>query len=197
MKCQVCKYFVYAIDKPKLNLFDVKATTASDAVYINDVQVLKKYNFSRVYVNDSMYYLKRGEKLRTSFNCYYESVYQCLYVHLPQLSRNNSFQAATHPLRCLREFKDKVQVLMVTENSNVRRPTIIKDVINVAGSNPLRGENDENFGPRFPDLSHICDQEMVNLLNAKDKFVLQEVYLSMELRRPGGICPNVVFSGNM
>lgn len=43
--------------------------------------------------------------------------------------------------------------MIITENSNVRKPTIVKDIINISGSNPLRGENDEKFGPRFPGMA--------------------------------------------
>lgn len=37
------------------------------------------------------------------------------------------------------------------------RLMLIRDHINLMGVSPLRGENDERFGPRFPDMTHVYD----------------------------------------
>ena len=34
---------------------------------------------------------------------------------------------------------------------------LIRDHLNLLGSSPLRGENDERFGPRFPDMTQVYD----------------------------------------
>lgn len=41
---------------------------------------------------------------------------------------------------------------------------VITDHINLPSVNPLRGENDERFGPRFPDMTAAYDREYVKLL---------------------------------
>ena len=40
------------------------------------------------------------------------------------------------------------------------RLMLIRDHINMMGVSPLRGENDDRFGPRFPDMSQIYDCEL-------------------------------------
>ncbi len=39
---------------------------------------------------------------------------------------------------------------------------LVKDHINLLPENPLRGENDERFGPRFPDMSNAYDDKFRN-----------------------------------
>ncbi len=40
------------------------------------------------------------------------------------------------------------------------RLMLIRDHINMMGINPLRGENDKRFGPRFPDMTAVYDFEL-------------------------------------
>ncbi|MCU0286167.1 MAG: purine-nucleoside phosphorylase [Acidobacteria bacterium] len=41
---------------------------------------------------------------------------------------------------------------------------IIRDHINMMGINPLRGENDERLGLRFPDMSRVYDEDLAALI---------------------------------
>ncbi|HEV2281601.1 MAG TPA: purine-nucleoside phosphorylase [bacterium] len=43
---------------------------------------------------------------------------------------------------------------------------LLTDHINVTGTNPLVGPNDDRFGPRFPDMSHVYDSSLRALAEA-------------------------------
>jgi len=57
----------------------------------------------------------------------------------------------------------------------------IKDIINFSFRNPLIGPNDEEVGPRFPDMSAILDEEWVQnveeTLSGKNKELKKGVYM--------------------
>ena len=54
---------------------------------------------------------------------------------------------------------------------------IISDHLNLMGMNPLRGPNDERFGPRFPDMSEVYSREL------QETVVEEANALGIEVRR--------------
>jgi purine-nucleoside phosphorylase len=54
---------------------------------------------------------------------------------------------------------------------------VISDHLNLMGVNPLRGPNDERFGPRFPDMSAVYSPELQELVIDEAKAI------GVELRR--------------
>jgi purine-nucleoside phosphorylase len=53
---------------------------------------------------------------------------------------------------------------------------IISDHINMLGSNPLIGPNDERFGPRFPDMTNAYNPE----LRQKIKNAMQQLKMPVK-----------------
>ena len=60
---------------------------------------------------------------------------------------------------------------------------VISDHLNLMGVNPLRGPNDERFGPRFPDMTHVyCREYRAAVLaagRALGKTVQEGVYAAL------------------
>jgi purine-nucleoside phosphorylase len=52
---------------------------------------------------------------------------------------------------------------------------VISDHVNLMGVNPLRGPNDERFGPRFPDMSAVYSPELQELVVEEAKAIGVEV----------------------
>jgi purine-nucleoside phosphorylase len=52
---------------------------------------------------------------------------------------------------------------------------VISDHVNLMGVNPLRGANDERFGPRFPDMSSVYSHELQELVVAEARAINVEV----------------------
>ena len=52
---------------------------------------------------------------------------------------------------------------------------VLTDHLNLMGDNPLRGPNDERFGPRFPDMSSVYSPELQELVIEEAKTIGVEV----------------------
>ena len=52
---------------------------------------------------------------------------------------------------------------------------VISDHLNLMGVNPLRGPNDDRFGPRFPDMSTVYSPELQELVTDEAKAIGVEV----------------------
>jgi len=52
---------------------------------------------------------------------------------------------------------------------------VISDHLNLMGVNPLRGPNDDRFGPRFPDMTAVYSPELQELVVEEAKAINVEV----------------------
>ncbi len=78
-----------------------------------------------------------------------------------------SAQQITLPVRVMKSLG--IELLIISNASGGMNPAyrpgdlvVIDDHINLMGSNPLTGPNDNALGPRFPDLSQPYDPELIN-----------------------------------
>lgn len=63
---------------------------------------------------------------------------------------------------------------------------VIRDHLNFIGENPLRGENIEAWGPRFPDLSEPYDRKLIDLtLQCAAKLHLKNITTGVYVAIPG------------
>jgi purine-nucleoside phosphorylase len=77
-----------------------------------------------------------------------------------------SLTEVTFPIRVMKELG--IKVLIVSNACGGMNPQfergdvmIITDHINMQGVNPLIGPNDDTLGPRFPDMCHCYDPELI------------------------------------
>ena len=79
-----------------------------------------------------------------------------------------SLQQVTFPIRTFKLLG--IDTLILTNASggvnvqlNQGALMVISDHLNLMGVNPLRGPNDERFGPRFPDMTEVYSRELQEL----------------------------------
>ena len=95
-----------------------------------------------------------------------------------------SLQEVTFPIRVLKLLG--VQTLVLTNAAGALNVEftpgslmVISDHLNLLGDNPLRGPNDERFGPRFPDLTSVYARRLQDLVIEEAK--------ALGLKLPRGI----------
>jgi purine-nucleoside phosphorylase len=100
-----------------------------------------------------------------------------------------NLKQVTFPVRVMKFLG--VETILVSNAAGALNPLfqkgevmIISDHINLLGDNPLIGPNDDELGPRFPDMSEAYNKELIDLARqaALDlKIRLQEgVYVAMQ-----------------
>lgn len=59
---------------------------------------------------------------------------------------------------------------------------LIRDHVNLMGVNPLRGENDERFGVRFPDMTEVYSKDYQEIAVAQARQIAEEKYARGETK---------------
>ena len=80
-----------------------------------------------------------------------------------------SLEEVTFPIRAFKLLGIKTLILTNAAggiNVELQQGTlmVISDHLNLMGDNPLRGANDERFGPRFPDMSAVYSHELQEMV---------------------------------
>ena len=99
-----------------------------------------------------------------------------------------SLKQITFPVRIMRALG--CEILIASNACGGMNPQfakgdlmVIEDHINLMGDNPLIGPNDERLGPRFPDMCHAYDRELIALarrIALEEKIVChQGVYVAV------------------
>ena len=78
-----------------------------------------------------------------------------------------SMQTVTFPVKVMKKLGVKTLIVTnaagaVTEEFTPGDLMFITDHINLMGTNPLIGKNDDTLGTRFPDMSEVYSKELIN-----------------------------------
>ncbi|MCS7279336.1 MAG: purine-nucleoside phosphorylase [Thermodesulfobacteriaceae bacterium] len=96
----------------------------------------------------------------------------------------------TLPLRVLSLFKPKIYIVSNSAgglNLNFKPGDLmlIKDHINLIPDNPLRGDNQEEWGPRFPDMSQAYSLRLINLFKEVARELKEKIREGVYVAVPG------------
>jgi purine-nucleoside phosphorylase len=85
-----------------------------------------------------------------------------------------SAQEVTFPIRVFARMGVRAVILTnaaggIDRNYSQGALVLIRDHINLQGTNPLVGANDDRFGPRFPDMTHAYAKEYREIARAEGK----------------------------
>ncbi len=91
-----------------------------------------------------------------------------------------SLEEVTFPIRTFKVLGIKTLVLTnaaggIDVGLNQGGLMVISDHLNLMGVSPLRGPNDERFGPRFPDMTEVYSKELQEIVVEEAKAVEVEV----------------------
>jgi purine-nucleoside phosphorylase len=91
-----------------------------------------------------------------------------------------SLEQVTFPIRTFKLLGIKTLILTNASGGiNVQLSQgalmVISDHLNLMGDNPLRGPNDERFGPRFPDMSAVYAPELQEIVIEEARAIGTEV----------------------
>jgi len=100
-----------------------------------------------------------------------------------------TMQQVTFPVRVLKYLG--IERVIITNASGGVNPhlragdlVVVRDHINLLPEHPLRGENDERIGPRFPDMMHTYDAGLraraLDIAKANGVRMIEGVYSAMQ-----------------
>ncbi len=100
-----------------------------------------------------------------------------------------SMKQVTFPVRVLKMLGiERIIISNVSGSLNVAinagELVLVRDHINLQPDNPLRGINDDRFGPRFPDMLHTYDRSMIekakSIAQKADYTIHEGVYVGLQ-----------------